>query len=82
MRNEIISIETLEKISSLKKENKQLIRTLNDIRKFMIDNCITSNEWTEVSPLNFIPTGKINCKTLSKNKVKELLKMLGWNVYE
>ena len=76
-----IVIEELEKaekyINDLKKENKQLKKQKDDVVEYIKSNCIVSDEWTELDFCNFVPTGKVNYKALNKEKVKDLLRMLG-----
>lgn len=84
--------ELIESLYNITKENERLNKQYDlmenslDEKQEVIDkaieyiknNCILSNEWTETEwgSLNFIPTGKITYKPLSKNKVKELLNIL------
>ena len=44
--------------------------------KYINHYCVVSNVWKEISPLQFIPIGKIEYKSLSKKKVQELLRIL------
>lgn len=44
--------------------------------EYIIDNCVLSDEWKDLGFCNFIPTGRIEYKQLSKTKVKYLLKIL------
>lgn len=75
----------------LKEENERLKEwkedllneniALENIRKEAIEyinnNCVLSDEWTDLGFCNFIPSGKITYKQLTPKKVKELLKILG-----
>lgn len=59
-------------ISQLKEyENK-----LNKVSRFIVKNAIASDKWEEIEPLEFAPVGNIIYKSLSKNKVQELYKIL------
>ena len=44
--------------------------------KYIIDNCVLSDEWKDLDFCNFIPTGIIEYKKLSKTKIKYLLNIL------
>lgn len=44
--------------------------------EYIIENCVLSDEWKDLGFCNFIPTGRIEYKQLSKTKVKYLLKIL------
>jgi len=45
--------------------------------EYIKNNCVLSDEWTDLGFCNFTPTGKITYKQLTPKKVKELLKILG-----
>lgn len=80
-----------KQIEELKNENKMLRDSWDDMFKkwetqihkigraieLINENAILSDEWTEIkSSGSFIPTGKIDFKSLNKKKVEELLKIL------
>ena len=44
--------------------------------EYIENNCILSDEWTDLGFCNFVPTGNIKYKQLSPKKVKELLSIL------
>ena len=44
--------------------------------EYIIDNCVLSDEWKDLGFCNFIPTGRIEYKQLSKTKIKYLLNIL------
>ena len=44
--------------------------------EYIKDNCILSDEWTDLGFCNFVPTGNIKYKQLSSKKVKDLLDIL------
>ena len=55
----------------------ELMKQKDDVVEYIKSNCIVSDEWTELDFCNFVPTGKVNYKALNKEKVKDLLRMLG-----
>lgn len=69
--------EMEDKINKLQKENKKLKKQKEDVVEYIKSNCIVSDEWTELDFCNFVPTGEVNYKALNKEKVKDLLRMLG-----
>ena len=44
--------------------------------EYIENNCILSDEWTDLGFCNFVPTGRIKYKQLSSKKVKDLLDIL------
>lgn len=71
------TIQVLDELLDLEKENQQLKKQKDDVVEYIKSNCIVSDEWTELDFCNFVPTGKVNYKALNKEKVKDLLRMLG-----
>lgn len=63
-------------ITNLLKANEELNSIINKTTEYIIDNCVLSDEWKDLGFCNFIPTGRIEYKQLSKTKVKYLLKIL------
>jgi len=67
-------------------EEVEMIYRDNDIRvledridkaiEYIRNNCISSNEWTDLDFCNFVPTGNIKYKQLTSKKVKDLLDIL------
>lgn len=74
-------IDNLQKKAELGSHYKHLYSELkkqkDDVVEYIKSNCIVSDEWTELDFCNFVPTGKINYKALNKEKIKDLLRMLG-----
>lgn len=74
-------IEQLEKKVELGEHYKHLYSEVkkqkDDVVEYIKSNCILSDEWTELDFCNFVPTGKISYKALKKEKIKDLLRMLG-----
>ncbi len=58
------------------KENEELKQRINKAIEYIKDNCILSDEWTDLDFCNFVPTGNIKYKQLSSKKVKDLLSIL------
>lgn len=69
--------DLVDEIMELQQENQQLKKQKDDVVEYIKSNCIVSDEWTELDFCNFVPTGKVNYKSLNKEKVKDLLRMLG-----
>lgn len=63
---------------AVEKNNKKL-KVIDKAIKYISSNCILSDEWTDLGFCNFVPTGRITYKQLSKTKVKELLNILKGN---
>lgn len=65
-----------ESIVNLIKDDSDLQLRINKALRFIVKNAIASDKWEEIEPLEFKPTGEITYKSLSKNKVQELDKIL------
>lgn len=55
---------------------KELEERINKAIEYIKINCITSDEWKDLGFCNFVATGKITYKQLSKNKINKLLIIL------
>ena len=44
--------------------------------KYLVSHCVISDEWTEVNPLEFVPTGHISYKSCGKKHTENLLNIL------
>lgn len=58
------------------RQNHEIKKLIYKIKRLIIENCISSNEWTELENHTMIPTGNITYKTMSRKKVEELMEMI------
>lgn len=56
--------------------NCELEDRIDKAIEYIRNNCISSNEWTDLDFCNFVPTGNIKYKQLTSKKVKDLLDIL------
>ena len=68
---ELLTLYTTER--EVKEDYKSIIK---EVRKYVKSNCIVSDVWKEIENNKFVPIGKVNYKSLSSKKVKELLEIL------
>lgn len=73
----------LDYITNLEKLNEANYLSFIDVNarnikaiEYIKENCITSDKWEDLGFCDFVPTGEINYKQLSKAKVKKLLNIL------
>lgn len=69
-------MEVLKLIERLQDKIELLEYNRDKAIEYIENNCILSNEWTDLGFCNFIPTGNIKYKQLTSKKVKELLNIL------
>lgn len=83
MQNDIlISKKLYERDKNAKKikikleREKELKEKINKAVKYLISHCVISDEWIEVKPLDFVPTGHISYKPMGKKHVENVLNIL------
>ncbi|MBR4178057.1 MAG: hypothetical protein IKR57_01755 [Bacilli bacterium] len=60
----------------LKNDNEVYKSRIDKALRFIQSECILSDKWEDLGFCNFVPTGRIKYKQLSKAKVEELLNIL------
>lgn len=60
----------------LKNDNRVYKSRIDKALKFIQSECILSDKWEDLGFCNFVPTGRITYKSLSKTKVKKLFDLL------
>ena len=65
-----------ENINRTYHENTKLHSIIKEVREYIKGNCILSDTWEELENHQFVPTGRINYKSLSSKKIKDILEIL------
>lgn len=60
----------------LKNDNEAYKSRIDKALRFIQSECILSDKWEDLGFCNFVPTGRIKYKSLSKTKVKKLFDLL------